>query len=189
MKTLQSQIQHYSPYNEQEQCDKQLLLDYLPLGESILYREHVQAHLTASAWIVNENRDKVLMIYHNLYDSWAWTGGHADGNADLLAVAIQEAIEETGVNVVPLLHEPFSLEILAVNHHFKHGKFVPAHVHLNVTYLLEADDSQPLIVQPAENSAVAWMDLNQAVEASSEAPMRMIYQKLNEKLQLLGVTK
>ncbi|MGL5384209.1 MAG: NUDIX hydrolase [Culicoidibacterales bacterium] len=184
MQKLVKEIGEYQPVNEQEAVDQQLILDYLQLGEMIFSRDYLQAHMTASAWITNRARDKVLMIYHNLYDSWAWTGGHADGETDLLAVAMKEASEETGVlALTPLSESIFSLEVLAVNQHQKHGQFVPAHVHLNVTYLLEADEQAPLIVRPTENSQVAWMSLEQAVAACSEPWMRPIYQKLNQKLQ------
>lgn len=185
METLLQQIKGYQPINEQERCDQQIILQYLQAdGEQLLSREQLQAHLTASAWITNPTRDKVLMIYHNLYQSWAWTGGHADGMEDLLAVAMKEAKEETGlITVHPLQTEIFSLEVLAVNHHYKKGKFVPAHVHLNVTYLLEADEQAALAIAPDENSNVAWMTLEEAVAASSEPCMQLIYEKLNQKLR------
>lgn len=184
MNRLYQQIKHFHPSNEQERCDQQLILKYFEQeGEQLLYREHLQAHITASAWITNQKRDKVLMIYHNLYHSWAWTGGHADGMSDLLAVAIKEAQEETGVALIqPIIPNIFSLEVLAVNHHYKKGKFIPAHVHLNVTYLLEADDQAELRIAPEENSNVAWMGLTEAITACSEPCMKLIYEKLNAKL-------
>ncbi|MGL4623936.1 MAG: NUDIX hydrolase [Culicoidibacterales bacterium] len=187
MEPLYQQIIRYQPIDEQEVCDQQIILQYLAdEGEKVLYREQLQAHITASAWITNHRHDKVLMIYHNLYNSWAWTGGHADGNGDLLTVAMKEACEETGLTQVkPLEPTIFSLEVLAVNHHYKKGKFVPAHVHLNVTYLLEADEREGLKIAPDENSNVAWMTLTQAVSASSEPCMQLIYEKLNRKLQAL----
>ncbi len=55
------------------------------------------AHFTASAFVLNESHDKILGIYHKIYQSWGWVGGHADGNADLLAVAVKEVQEETGL--------------------------------------------------------------------------------------------
>ncbi|MGL6009579.1 MAG: NUDIX hydrolase [Culicoidibacterales bacterium] len=183
MENLLTQLQNYQPYDEQERVDQQLLVQYLKTGTEIFQREQLQAHVTASAWITNTNRDQVLMIHHNLYNSWAWTGGHADGITDVLAVAIKEAKEETGVQMIqPVSEAIFSIEILAVNQHYKNGKFVPAHVHLNFTYLLEAADTAQLIVRPEENSQVSWMSLAQAVEACSEPCMRPIYQKLNAKL-------
>ena len=93
------------------------------------------------------------MAYHNLYQSWAWLGGHADGESDLLSVALREANEESGVLAVPVSPEIFSLEILHVAPHVKRGKFVCAHLHLNATYLLEADDKAPIRCKPDESSA------------------------------------
>lgn len=123
------------------------------------------------------------MLYHNIYQSWAWPGGHADGEEDLLRVALREVQEETGLAQVKAVSErPISLEILPVNAHFKRGRFVVPHLHLNLTYLLEADDSQMLHSKPDENSAVRWFTPEEAVEASSEKEMRTVYRKLNLRL-------
>ena len=78
-----TQIENYRPYNEQEERDKGLILDCLRAFEDVFTRENALAHMTASAWVVNESFDRVLMAYHNLYDSWSWLGGHADGDEDL----------------------------------------------------------------------------------------------------------
>lgn len=64
---------------------------------NVLTRKNEFSHLTSSSFIVNKERTKVLMIHHNIYDSWAWTGGHADGEVDLLSVALRETQEETGI--------------------------------------------------------------------------------------------
>ena len=140
--------------------------------------------MTASAWVTNKTMDRVLMVYHNLYDSWSWLGGHADGECDLLAVALREVREESGlVRVRPLSEEIFSLEVLTVDGHEKRGCYVPSHLHLNVTYLLTADDGDALRVKPDENSGVKWFTPEGAVEASSEPWFReRVYAKLNRKL-------
>ncbi|MBR5310519.1 MAG: NUDIX hydrolase, partial [Oscillospiraceae bacterium] len=75
---FREQIFDYIPFNEQEERDKKLLVEWLSEPE-VFKRENERAHFTASAWVVNPERTKVLMIYHNIYDSWAWMGGHADG--------------------------------------------------------------------------------------------------------------
>ena len=96
-------IREYKPFNEQEERDREVLLRLLSGVEDVYSRENLTAHMTASAWVVNENRDKVLMAYHNIYHSWSWLGGHADGERDLLAVALREVGEESGViHVRPL---------------------------------------------------------------------------------------
>lgn len=182
---LIGQIENYEPYNEQEKRDKELILQSLYREPDIFTRENTLAHMTASAWVVNKQKDKVLMVYHNIYHSWSWLGGHADGETDLLKVAIREVQEESGVqNVIPLSENIFSLESLTVDGHMKKGKYVSSHLHLNVTYLLEADEQEVLAVKPDENSGVAWFTLEEAVAASTEPWFQEnIYQKLNQKLQ------
>ena len=184
---IYEQIKAYRPWNEQERQDQVLILDFLRKNPDAFYRTNLLAHMTASAWVVNPQRSKVLMVYHRLYDSWSWTGGHADGEEDLLAVALREVREETGVQRLrPVTEEIYSLEVLTVDGHEKHGRYVPSHLHLNVTYLLEAEEDQPLRVCEAENSVVAWFSLADALSASTEPWfIERIYKKLNEKLKVL----
>ena len=181
---IYEQIKAYRPWNEQERQDQVLILDFLRKNPDAFYRTNLLAHMTASAWVVNPQRSKVLMVYHRLYDSWSWAGGHADGEEDLLAVALREVREETGVQRLrPVTEEIYSLEVLTVDGHEKHGRYVPSHLHLNVTYLLEAEEDQPLRICEAENSGVAWFPLADALAASTEPWfVERIYKKLNEKL-------
>lgn len=184
---LRNEIENYEPYNEQEEKDKLTMLKYIDNFDDVLTRQNEFGHFTASSWVVNKERTKVLMIYHNIYQSWAWTGGHADGESNLLNVALREVKEETGIEYVkPIQNNPFSVEIACVNGHIKRGKYVSSHVHLNVTYLLEADESEELKVKEDENSGVKWVDIDKAVELSNEDWMRYnIYQKLNDKVKKL----
>ena len=182
---LTAQISQYTPWNEQEQTDKKNILSFLAENENAFLRENELAHMTASAWVVNHERTKVLMVYHKIYDSWSWTGGHADGETDLLSVALREVTEETGIrHVLPVSENIFSLEVLTVDGHEKRGRYVPSHLHMNVTYLLEADDTDPLTVCEEENSGVRWFGLDEALEACTEPWfIERIYSKLNEKLR------
>ena len=116
------QIEAYRPYNEQEARDRAAMLRALSAVERVFERESELMHMTASAWIVNAARERALMAYHNIYRSWSWLGGHADGERDLLAVALREACEESGLGCVrPVLTAPFSLEILPVAGEGKRG--------------------------------------------------------------------
>lgn len=181
---LKEQIRAYRPVNEQEERDKELILRCLETEKDIFTRENHLAHMTASAWIVNEPRTKVLMAYHNIYKSWSWLGGHADGETDLLKVALKEAREESGIlHVKPVSEELYSLEVLTVDGHVKKGAYVSSHMHLNVTYLLQAEETDALHIKEDENSNVAWFPLEEAVAASTEPWFQEhIYCKLNEKL-------
>lgn len=181
---LVEQIKNYRPWNEQERRDQALILDFLARNPDAFCRSNLLAHMTASAWVVNPQRTKILMVYHRIYDSWSWTGGHADGERDLLAVALREVREETGVQCLhPVTEEIYSLEVLTVDGHEKHGQYVPSHLHMNLTYLVEAAEDQPLRVCEAENSGVAWFSLTEALSASTEPWfVERIYKKLNAKL-------
>lgn len=177
-------IENYIPCCEQEANDRRIMLDCLENRPDMLTRKDELCHFTASAWVTNPTHDKILMLYHNIYNSWSWPGGHADGEEDLLGVALREVQEETGIkNLRPATEDVFSLETLTVNAHFKKGKFVSSHLHMNLTYLIEADDSQDVHSKPDENSAVKWFGLDEAVAASTEPDMQVIYEKLNRKLK------
>ena len=177
-------LTQYISKDEQETADKAVMLDCLKRFSDVYERSNLLLHITASAWITNESRDRVLMIYHNIYDSWAWTGGHADGEHDLLKVALRETTEETGLlSVRPASDRLLSIETLTVNPHTKRGQFVPAHLHLNGTYLLIADDTEPLRIKADENSAVRWFLPDEAIQACSEPWMRPVYRRLNERMK------
>ena len=112
---LFDKINNYKPFNEQEERDREQMLRFIRDNDNYLDRDNLVGHFTASAWTVNKEHTKTLMVYHNIYNSWSWIGGHADGVEDLSAVAMWELQEETGVqNAILLGEEIFSLETLVV---------------------------------------------------------------------------
>lgn len=181
------ELTEYKPYNEQEENDKIGILKQLQTGKDIFSRDNQIAHMTASAWVVNSDKTKVLMVYHNIYNSWSWLGGHADGDSNLLAVAMREVREESGLTwIQPINDDIYSLEILTVDGHEKKGHYVSSHLHLNITYLLEAREKEALAIKSDENSGVSWFKLEEAILASTEPWFqKRIYNKLNKKLNLI----
>lgn len=173
-------IKNYNPVNEQEACDQEQMLQYIMRNTDYLERGNKIAHFSASAWTVNKERTKTLMVYHNIYQSWSWIGGHADGVEDLCSVAVRELQEETGVSNASLVSgDIFSLETLIVEGHVKKGLYVPCHLHLNVTYLAEADEKEMLKVKPDENQAVKWWTFEEALTVPTEQWMvEHVYRKL-----------
>lgn len=183
---LKEQIEKYIPYNEQEVSDKELILEYINTFDDVLTRENKMCHFTASNWIVNKDRTKVLMIYHNIYKSWAWTGGHADGDSDLLHVALKEAQEETGLSDLKLLSDGiYGIQIVTVDSHIKRGKFVSSHLHLDCCFLFEANEEDELRIKADENSGVKWIKINEITKITNEEKMKPIYEKLNNKLKII----
>ena len=180
-------IESYAPNSLREIENKAQILHYAHLfGDNLLHRTNTIAHFTASGFIVSPDASHVLFAHHNLYNVWAWTGGHCDGDGDFLAVALKEAMEETGLTTVePLSTAVASMEILPVWDHMKRGAYVPTHLHLNVSYLLTAPMDQAICARPEENSAVVWIPADKLLETAGEWEMNETYSGLLTKAQRL----
>lgn len=206
---LRNAVAAFEPFNEQEAADKRVILRALDTDPDCFDRS-AQAHMACSIWVVDPTFTQTLLVYHNIYDSWSWIGGHADGVCDLAAVALRELQEETGVaharlvaaeahgagdtsaasaptvgGIRPLCGPSgiYSLEVLTVDGHEKRGAYVSSHLHLNVTYLAIVDPAEPIRIKPDENSDVRWVPLEDAIRLSTEPWIRdRIYRKLIDKL-------
>lgn len=173
----------YTPYDEREAIDKEVILEFVKNNDEVLSRNNKIAHFAVSAWITNPNHTKILMVHHNIYNSWSWVGGHADGDADFLRVIQKEISEETRLDKVKLLHDQiFSLCILTVPSHIKRGKIVNAHLHLDVEYLFEADETATTRTKLDENSGVKWVNIDEVEKVVNESETKPIYHRLNQKL-------
>ena len=159
-------IRNYIPVNKQEIRDWAIMLQLA--REPRINRED-PGHFTVSGIVLNHQRDQFLFVYHNIYDSWSWMGGHLDGNPDPKEVILKEIREESGLQKVEFISDDIiSLEILTVAGHIKKGRYVSGHLHYNITYLLEADSDEPLKIKPDENSGVKWFPLEMMTSVSNE---------------------
>lgn len=168
----------FEPETEQEKIDQERSIAYSSLfPDTILTRENTLVHLTASGLIFNKKKTKVLMVHHNIYQTWTWTGGHTDGETDLLKTACKEAVEETGCNnIKPITSDILSLAVLAVQGHFKNGSYMSAHLHISAGYGLWADENSLFTNKPDENSGVRWIALEDISSICKEPHMQPIYQ-------------
>jgi len=175
-----AEIKKFKPSNEQEMNDKAVIINYIEnFRHNILTRENEIAHMTSSGLILNSSLDKILMIHHNIYNTWTWTGGHADGDCNMLDIAIKEAQEETGLKKIrPFSLKMASLDILPVYGHMKRGKYVSAHLHLNTSYVLIAEESDELILNETETSGVKWIEVSELGANSNEPYLIDIYMKI-----------
>lgn len=181
-------LKSYKAYNEEEEAERLAFVQFLEaFGDKAYERDNLVGHFSSSAWIVNKDRSKVLMVFHNMYKTWAWVGGHADGEKDLLAVALKETGEETGLEKVqPVLACPIDLNMMVVHNHYKRGKFVPRHLHPNVVYLLEADENEPIRIKEDENSGVAWVPTEKVGDYVSNEYTIVYYKRIMEKIKKYG---
>ena len=172
------EIKLYEPENEEEKKQKEIMLQYIVMFyDTISYRNSALFHMTASAMILNENKDKVLMIYHKIYQSWSWVGGHADGEIDLQKTALKEVQEETGLELEPSKNI-ISLDILTVEGHYKNNKYICPHIHFNVTYCFIASEKSKLIVNKEETEGVKWIPISEIEKHCKEEKMIPIYHKI-----------
>ncbi|MDF2483915.1 MAG: hydrolase [Herbinix sp.] len=173
-------IDEYRPQNEQEAQDKKVILNYIEhFGNNVLLRENEIAHITSSGFIMNPTLDKVLLVHHNIRNVWSWTGGHADGDNDLLHVSIKEAQEETGIlKIQPLINQIASIDILPVFGHVKKSKYVNAHLHLSIAFILIADENNEVRICSEENSGVEWFSITKFTTENFDQSDVYLYHKL-----------
>lgn len=180
---LKDDLIAYTPFDEEENVNVQEFLQFLTaFKDNVWTRDNLVGHITSSAFVVNPEKTKVLMAYHKIYDSFAWLGGHADGDKDLLHVALKETREESGLQNIKVLQNTFiDVVSMIVVPHIKRGKPVPSHIHYNVTYLLEGSEEEALHIAEAENTALAWIEFEKVNEIVKENHMKPVYERLIKK--------
>ena len=179
---LREQIKNYKPFDEQEEKDKEQFLNFIDTFDDVLTRNNILGHFSASAFVVNKERNKMVVVYHNILDGWIYPGGHADGENNLLGVAIREVQEETGLKVKVLDDSIFSIQSAPVKGHIKKGKYVSSHIHFDVVYLLEADENETLTFREDESKGVKWIPFEEADNETMCDFIRPIHRKLIKKL-------
>lgn len=150
-----------------------LTLAFVAAEPDCLLRTCVPGHLTGSAWIVSPDRSRVLLTHHRKLDKWLQLGGHADGDPDLLAVALREATEESGLARV----RPLSAAIFDLDRHWIPPRQTdPGHFHYDLRFLIEADPREPLTVSH-ESKDLAWVELGQVTALNPEESMARMVRK------------
>ncbi len=184
---LREQIESYTPFDEQEEKDKEQFLKFINSFDDVLTRKNIFGHFSSSAFVVNKERTKMLVVYHIINDGWIYPGGHADGENDLLSVAIREVNEETGLKTKVLDNSIFGIQAAPVKGHIKRGNYVSAHLHFDVIYLMEADDTIPLIYREDESKGVKWVSFDEATNETMCYFIRPIHKKLIKKLKFNNI--
>lgn len=139
-------------------------------------RSTQKGHLTGSGWVINQSADKVLLMHHRKLNKWLQPGGHADGELNLMAVALREAREESGLSsLVPFSQHVFDVDI----HNIPGRPGEPEHLHYDLRFVLRADDSEELKAN-SESLAVKWIPLTSIAEFSQEESILRMCRKWQE---------
>jgi 8-oxo-dGTP pyrophosphatase MutT (NUDIX family) len=164
-------ISSHTPFDQEEAESIIATLAFLEGQSCFWQRDNYVGHLTASAWVVNEARSHVLLTHHRKFDCWLQLGGHVEaGDATLLAAALREAREESGIQAI----EPLRATIFHVGHHPINTAKEPPHVHYDIRYLLVAKTVDFVVSE--ESNDLAWFPLAEvATISSSTALHRMAY--------------
>lgn len=154
----------YRPYDRNERDMYETLIRFVKTENDCFDRSLQHGHVTGSAWLVDYNRTKVLLTHHRKLDRWLQLGGHADGDADILRVALREAREESGISDIrPLSEDIFDVDV----HPIPARDAEPRHLHYDVRFLFEADASSPLVVS-SESKDLAWVSLSELTQLTTE---------------------
>lgn len=132
-------------------------------------------HVTGSAWVVNPARDRVLLLHHRKHEQWFQPGGHADGDADILRVALRETSEETGLepsHIRLVEGAVFDVDI----HSIPASDRGPQHDHIDVRFLVEMDDDLE-IPGNDESHQVLWVPLQQVARFNNNKSTHRMVEK------------
>ena len=161
-------------YDSRFEVEKILAAQFLDLLEhpNAFQRYHLPGHITGSSWIVDRSRNFVLLVHHGTLNKWLQPGGHADGEENVLNVALREAQEETGVMEFKILKQDFfDIDI----HPIPARAGFPDHLHYDVRFLFETDRNHKITVSE-ESHDVAWVEASKLQELTDGNPsiMRMV---------------
>ena len=166
-------LSQFVPLNRRDSECRDRFFEFIRANQDCFERSLEIGHITGSAWIVNPGRDRFLLTFHKKLELWLQLGGHADGNPDVLEVALREAREESGiVNIAPLSERIFDLDIHRIPEH----KGVPEHFHYDVRFICEADDRKALTISD-ESHDLRWLTAEEVRERTSEESMLRMLRK------------
>jgi len=174
-------LDQLAAYQEKHPAEADTVARFIHFVESrpeCFERSLLDGHVTGSAWIVDSSSTRVLLTHHRKLDAWLQLGGHADGDPDVLAVALKEAEEESGLSdFEPIVEGIFDLDI----HPIPERKGVPEHLHYDVRYVLRANGSTDYVVSE-ESHDLRWVPLDEVATLTTDESMLRMVEKWQVKI-------
>lgn len=169
-------LQEYSPTKPEEVQFKNDMIVFVNTYENCFERSLEIGHITASAWLLNKDKSHALLMHHSKLNKWFQLGGHCDGIADVLAVALKEAQEESGIeNIVPVSKKIFDIDI----HLIPANPREKEHYHYDVRFLLTVVGDEQ-VVQNSESKELRWIAQNRSqLPTDSPSVVRMFEKWVN----------
>lgn len=147
-------VKEYTPSDVRERVAKARILEFVDKSPDCFLRSNLAGHITGSCWLVDPDCKEVLLTHHKKIGAWLQLGGHADGDPDILRVALREAEEESGViGITPVCHQIFDLDI----HFIPEYKNVVGHLHYDIRFALKAPQRKFDVSE--ESHDLAWISI------------------------------
>ncbi len=166
-------LQNYHPIDPHEQTYRQRILDFVAQHPDCFERSLSIGHITASSWLLSKDKTKALLMHHAKLNLWVQLGGHCDGDSDVLAVAIKEAQEESGImGIAAVSSDIFDVDMHLIPANSKE----PAHYHYDIRFLLQVTSSEELI-QNSESKSLQWFSADPALLPTKERSVVRMFEK------------
>lgn len=166
-------LKNYHPCESEEIAYKKAILKFIEQNKDCFERSNKKGHITASAWLLNEDKSKALLTHHAKLNKWMQLGGHCDGDADVLAVAIKEAQEESGIDEIkPIMNEIFDVDVHLIPSNAKDE----AHYHYDIRFLLQVIADEAFKVS-SESKNLMWVSKNLNQLPTNERSVVRMFEK------------
>lgn len=156
-----------------DDTNKILTLMFIDNFDDFWSKNNLYGHLTASCWVVNSTKDKVLLTHHLKLKKWFQLGGHIEvSDIDIFEACVREFVEESGLKKYKVLKkEIFDIDI----HKIPTNKQTPEHFHFDIRILIEADENEKINFDSSESRSVEWVEIQNIQNFSKdESILRML---------------
>ena len=177
IEVLLSALKTYIPFEDTDREMVQQTKNFILFSANSLSRSNEAGHVTASVWLVNKERDAVLLTHHRKLGRWMQLGGHVEEGETVFQAALREAHEESGISqITPLGHHIFDVDV----HRIPSSKDVASHLHYDIRFLMEANGSPVL---SDESNALSWIPLSAVADLCQDESVLRLARKTNLMLQ------